>query len=158
MSDRMAKVSHYKRRYIGRCPYVKWIFGGVKLPIDSKTVVNSWGCSRHLQQMLPVMKRCPRQVPNQVKCKNPRIKRWGSAWDANVTLPQPPKLSLLNNNAGTSAAKASNIASMANQAYRPWGGPVVATDALHWRHDHHDWQTSGWRCVHSSCLRLANKH
>ncbi len=72
-----------------------------------------------------------------------------SSWDVNVPSPGPPKLWLLINSHQTSATEAPNMASMANRAYRPWGGPytcicavIVAADALHWWYDHHNQQTS----------------
>ena len=145
---------------------VDWIFNCPKLPIGSKTVVNSWGCSWRFQQMLQVRKWCSRPVPTQVNCKNLGFKRQGIAWDANVTLPKPPKSSLLFNSAQTSAAEALNTpAWQTKHTGREEGhilricAVVVAADALHWRYNHHttdEHQTQ--RYVHSLCLRLANKH
>ncbi len=97
-----------------------WIFSLPKLLINSFVVESSWGCSRHFQQTLQVGIRCPRPVPTQVKCKNPGIRRWGIAQDMTVTLQINPKSWLLINSHQTSAAKAPNMASIANQAYRPW--------------------------------------
>ena len=149
-----------------RCDILKWIFCRVKLPIGSKTVVNSWGCSQHLQQTLPVRKWCPRSVLTQVKCKNPGIKRWGSAWDANVTLPKPPKIV-------TTFYQCSNF-SCRGPEHGQHGKPSIPAvrGAIYYLYvpsllplmlciggttimtNEHQAQ----QFVHSLCLRLANKH
>jgi hypothetical protein len=114
---------------------------------------------RHIRQMSQVRIRHPRPVPTQVKCQNPDIKRWGSAWDANLPSWVPPESGLI------------MISHQTSQLPRFWTWPAcqtkhdgdegshmhgicavfVATDALHWRHDHRNRQTSGatihWRSV-----------
>ncbi len=73
----------------------------------------------------------PRLVPTRVKCKNPGIKRWGSAWDWDAYVPSrgPPI-----GRDRASAAEATNMAGMANWAYQPCGGAYTTYMCRHCCH------------------------
>ena len=95
----------------------------------------------------------PQTYSHSSQVQKSGIKRWGSAWDANVPSPGPPELWLLIVVVVTELQLPRPQTWPARQTEHAGRGEgrhiqrlyavVAAADDLHWRHDHHNQPTSG---------------